>query len=384
MRRRGSLPWKKALLESRWAGRGPGKKSREPRTLRFEPLEVRMLLSVTITANKPNATLQPLANGEFTVTESVAPSSSETINFQLSGTATYGTDFTVQVPSGSYNSNNHTGTVVVTHTQTTATIDIVPVNNAQRQNSVSVVATIESSGCCGGGGYTIGSPNSGTVTVPAGIPAAASITATQPNASEVGPVAGQFQVAITPTSFAGTDRTLHGQRLRRGRDRLPVSGRDCDGGSQCRQRQYCRHPVGRLVQRLAQRHRHAVAWRLLWWIGVHGRFAQRGDREHCGLHDADGIDYRHSAERLRGRPGGRAIAVGPQPGPNRGLDRVLRGLWIGDPGSRLSKLDRLCFGLGGDQQCEHSRDSAGRRFQRLAQRHGHAQQRLRRIYLPIR
>ena len=71
MRRRGSLPWKKALLESRWAGRGPGKKSREPRTLRFEPLEVRMLLSVTITANKPNATLQPLANGEFTVTESV-------------------------------------------------------------------------------------------------------------------------------------------------------------------------------------------------------------------------------------------------------------------------------------------------------------------------
>ena len=129
MRRCGSLPWKKALLESRWAGRGPGKKSREPRTLRFEPLEVRMLLSVTITANKPNATLQPLANGEFTVTESVAPSSSETINFQLSGTATYGTDFTVQVPSGSYNSNNHTGTVVVTHTQTTATIDIVPVNN---------------------------------------------------------------------------------------------------------------------------------------------------------------------------------------------------------------------------------------------------------------
>ena len=172
----------------------------------MEEFEQRTLMSVTMVADQPNASLSQV--GEFTISENASISSSETVNFQLTGTAVYNTDYYVQAQNGSvwydYGSGTYEGSVTLYPSQSSATVDVYALSNSQRQTAATVnAALLANSGCgsgccggCGGSSVTIGSPSTATVTIAAvPPPPAATIVASQANATEAG-TAGQFTISL--------------------------------------------------------------------------------------------------------------------------------------------------------------------------------------------
>lgn len=116
--------------------------------------------TASIAATTPNASESTPTNGVFTVTLSTAQPSATTVNFTVGGTAAAGVDYTsigvsVQIPAN----------------QTSATVTVAPIQDANYKTSTTVIATLAS-----GTGYTIGTRSSGTVTIsdtaPSGTPPA--------------------------------------------------------------------------------------------------------------------------------------------------------------------------------------------------------------------
>jgi len=105
--------------------------------------------AVTITASDANAAEAGTDSGAFTVTRSPVSSAALTVNYAISGSATNGTDYDT-IPSS----------VTIPANATSATITIKPKDDTQIESSETVTLTLSNSGA-----YTVGSPNSATVTI---------------------------------------------------------------------------------------------------------------------------------------------------------------------------------------------------------------------------
>lgn len=102
---------------------------------------------VNIVANQP-AAAEGGASGQFTITRSGATGSAITVNLAISGTATNTTDYMTLPTSVAFAAN-----------QTTATLNVVPVNDALIEGPESVLVSLNS------GSYDIGANSSATVTI---------------------------------------------------------------------------------------------------------------------------------------------------------------------------------------------------------------------------
>ena len=103
---------------------------------------------VTIAATDSSAAESPSDTGTFQVSRTGSTSASLVVSFSVGGTAS-GSDYasmgnTVVIPAGS----------------ATAAITVTPVNDAEGDDNETVVLTLSP-----GGGYTVGSPSSATVTI---------------------------------------------------------------------------------------------------------------------------------------------------------------------------------------------------------------------------
>lgn len=105
----------------------------------------------TIVASDANATESPLTTGEFTVSLDVANGTGSpiTVAYTVSGDATSGADFIALA-----------GSVDIANGQASNTITVTPINDGIVENDETVVVSL-----IGGAGYSLGSPNSATVTI---------------------------------------------------------------------------------------------------------------------------------------------------------------------------------------------------------------------------
>ena len=139
--------------------------------------------TVTVTSGDPNASEQGPDNGTFTFTRNTT-SGNLVINYTTTGsTATSGSDYTA-LP----------GSVTISNGSTSATITVIPIDDPTVEPNETVIVAISSSA-----NYTIGSPNSATVTISDNEPTI-TVTATDPNAAEQGTDAGLFTVTRTNTN----------------------------------------------------------------------------------------------------------------------------------------------------------------------------------------
>jgi subtilisin family serine protease/subtilase family serine protease len=104
---------------------------------------------VTVTASTTQATEAGTVPGVFTVTRSGDTSLPLTVQYTLTGTALAGADY-VSLP----------GTVTIEASSTTATVSIVPIDDAAYESNETVILTLVANTA-----YTIASPSTGTVTV---------------------------------------------------------------------------------------------------------------------------------------------------------------------------------------------------------------------------
>ncbi len=95
----------------------------------------------------------------YTFTRSGALNAAITVNFALTGTATYGTDYT-QSGAASYNTTNNTGTVSFAINATTATVNLTPVIDTTIEPNETAIVTLAA-----GSGYSAVAPTSATGTI---------------------------------------------------------------------------------------------------------------------------------------------------------------------------------------------------------------------------
>jgi len=107
------------------------------------------LPTVMIQATTPTASEAGATTGAFAVSRTGPTTSSLTVNYTVGGTATNGTDY-----------SSLSGSVMIPAGFPSATITITPVDDALVEGSETVILTLAS-----GTGYTIGNPNSATVTI---------------------------------------------------------------------------------------------------------------------------------------------------------------------------------------------------------------------------
>ncbi|HVC97418.1 MAG TPA: IPT/TIG domain-containing protein, partial [Pirellulales bacterium] len=159
------------------------------RSLAFQPLEPKQLLTTITVAETANANAITGIHGTLTVTASPAPTQMTTVNYSVSGTA---------VASQEYNSLM--SSVMLSSGQTTATIDIAPISNGAAGTSPTVIVTLTSAM-----GATIGSPSSATDTITE--PALPTITGVSPSS---GPTAGGTSVTISGSGFTAASGVSFG------------------------------------------------------------------------------------------------------------------------------------------------------------------------------
>ncbi|WP_147071152.1 Calx-beta domain-containing protein, partial [Microcystis aeruginosa] len=113
--------------------------------------EVLPVITIAATDGSAGETLtgQTANPGSFTLTRTGNTASTLTVNYTLSGTATKGTDY-----------NNLTGTVSFAAGAATALININPIDDTLAEGSETVILTLGT-----GTGYTVGTTNTGTVTI---------------------------------------------------------------------------------------------------------------------------------------------------------------------------------------------------------------------------
>jgi hypothetical protein len=145
--------------------------------------------TATIAATDTSASEQGSDPGTFTITLSEAPSSDTTVTYTISGTARRGVDYT---------SIGASKTILAG--QTTGTITITPVDDNIFEGDETVILTLAS-----GTGYTVGSPNTATVTITDNDSApVATIAATDSAATETAGNTGTFTITLSRQSSSNT------------------------------------------------------------------------------------------------------------------------------------------------------------------------------------
>lgn len=138
--------------------------------------------TVTITATDANASESGLDTAIFTITRSSENiSTSLTVNYTVSGTATSGSDYN---PLGS--------STTIPALSTLTTITVTPIDDSTDEPPETVIVTLGTTT-----NYVTGAANSATVTIADDDPPAITITSADPNASEAGPDNGAFTITRT-------------------------------------------------------------------------------------------------------------------------------------------------------------------------------------------
>jgi hypothetical protein len=139
---------------------------------------------VSIVANDPNAAEAGLDPGQFTVSRTGPTTSPLTVTLNRSGTATNGTDFTAITSTLS---------LVISSGQSSATLDVtLSSNDNSNEGPETVIETIATNAA-----YTIGTPNTATVTIADDDRSTVSIVANDAGASETAGNKGQFTITRT-------------------------------------------------------------------------------------------------------------------------------------------------------------------------------------------
>ena len=125
-------------------------------TLKIETIPV-VLPSVTVSVSPSSVLEDGLTNMVYTFTRSDSSSDPLTVNFDISGTATYIADYTL---SGADSFNGTSGTVVIPAGSTTAQLTVDPTPDITGEVDDTVILTITS-----GDGYTVGSQSAATGTI---------------------------------------------------------------------------------------------------------------------------------------------------------------------------------------------------------------------------
>jgi hypothetical protein len=133
--------------------------------------------TVTIAANDASAAENPADNGQFTVTRDTTDGNL-TVNYTVSGTATSGSDYTAL-----------SGSVTIADGQSTATINVVPIDDSAIEDDETVVVTLSSDAA-----YTLGATTSDTVTISSEDLPTVTIAANDDSAAESPANTGQFTV----------------------------------------------------------------------------------------------------------------------------------------------------------------------------------------------
>jgi len=179
--------------------------------LELEQLEDRTVLSpvVSVVASTPLAYENGSQAGAFTISRTGDTSSTLGVMYQMSGTATNGTDYT-----------NLQGMAMIQAGQSSIVINVNATMDQPGEGNETAILTIVSMPMPGM--YTIGNPGSATVTIVDWVPTV-TINATDANASEVGPDPGVFTLtrdstlgaltvnySVSGTATNGTDYALTG------------------------------------------------------------------------------------------------------------------------------------------------------------------------------
>lgn len=140
--------------------------------------------TVTVSATD-NAAAEPGSNtGTWTFTRTGNLTQDLTVLFDITGTATSGTDYTALPAS-----------VTIPANQTTATLTLTPLDDSAVEGSETVILTLKTNP---NSSYSVGNPSSDTVNIADDdVLPSVSVSANDPNASEAGPDAGQWTFTRT-------------------------------------------------------------------------------------------------------------------------------------------------------------------------------------------
>ncbi len=117
------------------------------------------VLSSVSVAVSPASVLESGPPLVYTFTRTGALNAAITVNFSLTGTATYGTDYT-QTGADTYNTATNTGTVTFAVNATTATVTLTPVSDTTIEPDETAIVTLAA-----GSGYSAVAPTSATGTI---------------------------------------------------------------------------------------------------------------------------------------------------------------------------------------------------------------------------
>ncbi len=106
--------------------------------------------TVSVTAGG-NAT-EPASNGSFTISFSTPTTSATTVNYDYTGTAGFGSDYSVSYSTGVPNNSLPSGFLTVGAGESSVTVTIAPIDDAVVEGTESITLTLSSPS----GGYTIG------------------------------------------------------------------------------------------------------------------------------------------------------------------------------------------------------------------------------------
>ena len=139
-------------------------RSKTQRSLRIESLENRQLLSiVSVVAKNPRRSEEPVGGqtdpGQFVVVRDTVTASPLMVSVKITGTAMWSGDYS-PLSGFSYDGTGYVGSVTIPADEASATLTITPVNDPMKESTETVTATV-----LGGGGYSVGSPSSDSVTI---------------------------------------------------------------------------------------------------------------------------------------------------------------------------------------------------------------------------
>ena len=145
------------------------------------------LPTVTVTASDAAASEPGTNTGTYTVSRTGATGTALTVNYAMSGTATNGTDYGTLGPS-----------VTIPIGASAATVTLTPTNDALVEGNESAILSLTANAA-----YTLGTPNTATVTIADDDLPVISVAATDASAAEAGSDVGVYTVSRTgPTTAA--------------------------------------------------------------------------------------------------------------------------------------------------------------------------------------
>lgn len=162
--------------------------------------------SVTVSASDASAG-EPYNQGAFTFTRTGSTAGTLTVDFTVAGSATPGADY-----------NNIGTSVTFSAGQATAIKYVNVINDADIESDETVIVTLQP-----GTGYTVGSPDTATVTITSEDLPVVTVAATDALASETGPDTGTFTFYRTgPTTGSLSVLFAVGGTASSGTDYLPI------------------------------------------------------------------------------------------------------------------------------------------------------------------